>query len=59
MNSKIQQKYFQGVNKEWKTVIFNIFNENKLNTLEDLEIEYQKHSIYPQANAIFKCFSFF
>jgi len=59
MNSKIEQKYFQEVNKEWKAVIFNIFNKNKLNTLEYLEIEYQKYSIYPQDNAIFKCFSFF
>ncbi len=59
MNSKIEKKYFQVVNEEWKEIILKIFNRNNLKILEDLEIEYKNNSIYPNEKDIFKCFSFF
>jgi uracil-DNA glycosylase len=59
MNSKIEKKYFQEVNNEWKTIILNIFDKNNLKILEDLDTEYENYSVFPQASDIFKCFSFF
>ena len=59
MNSKIEKKYFQEVNNEWKEIILNIFDKNNLKILEDLETEYENYSVFPQASDIFKCFSFF